>query len=71
MPASIEDRKDGWAKAASKTPNINWLDSRYRNVLQRRRTRRRSDTETHSLSAHGLFKLLGVENAPPCSTRVL
>ena len=64
MPASIEDRKDGWAKAASKTPNINWLDSSYRNVLQRKRNRRRSATETRSLSTHGLFKLLGVENAP-------
>ncbi len=64
MPASIEDRKDGWAKAASKTPNINWLDSRYRNVLQRKRNSRRSATETRSLGTHGLFKLLGVENAP-------
>ncbi len=64
MPASIEDRKDGWAKAASKTPNINWLDPRYRKVLQRKRNRRRSATETHSLGTHGLFKLLGVENTP-------
>ena len=64
MTASIEDRKDGWGKAAAKTPNINWLDPRYRKVLQRKGNRRRSATDTPSLGAHGLFKLLGVENAP-------
>jgi len=64
MPASIEDRKDGWAKAAAKTPNIDWLDPRYRKVLQRTGNRRRSAADPLSLGAHGLFKLLGVENTP-------
>ncbi len=64
LPASIEDRKDGWSKAAARTPGINWVHPRYEEVLRRAGRRRRKRGERNTLAARALFRLLGAAAAP-------
>ena len=64
LPASIEDRKDGWSKAAARTPDINWVHPRYQEVLRRAGRRRRQHGQKQSFAARTLFRLLGVEITP-------
>jgi hypothetical protein len=35
LPATLEGRTDGGAKAAASTPSIAWIETRYGNVLRR------------------------------------
>lgn len=60
LPASIEDKKDGWSKAAGKTPQLKWLHPRYNKILQRKRKAK----QRRPLGAFSFFKLLGAENTP-------
>jgi hypothetical protein len=63
LPASLEDRADGWGKAAGATPGLAWVQTRYEDVLRYAGQRpRRGDPKP--LAAHSFFGLLGVEVAP-------
>jgi hypothetical protein len=42
LPAKLEDRKDGWAKAAGNTPGLAWVQTRYRGRAATRRPAPRS-----------------------------
>lgn len=64
LPASIEDRKGGWGKAAGGTPGINWVHGHYRELLRRAGKRKKKSQDKRSLSARAFFRLLGVENSP-------
>jgi hypothetical protein len=64
LPASIEDRKDGWSKAAGRSPGIAWIHPRYEDVLRRQGRRRAGSDEPRPLAARSLFTLLGAEVAP-------
>lgn len=68
LPASIEDRTDGWSKAARTTPGIAWVHGRYDDVLRRagRRPRRGAP---RPLAARSFFGLLGAEVAPRLEPR--
>jgi hypothetical protein len=58
LPATLEARTEGWAKAAASTPSIAWIETRYGNVLRRPRRDRRTP------AALAFFRLLGAEIAP-------
>jgi hypothetical protein len=63
LPASLEDRTDGWGKAAGATPGLAWVQTRYGDVLRHVGQRpRRGDPKP--LAARSFFGLLGVEVAP-------
>ena len=63
LPASLEDRTDGWSKAAGATPGLAWVQARYKDLLRHVGQRsRRGDPKP--LAAHSFFSLLGVEVAP-------
>jgi hypothetical protein len=64
LPASIEDRKDGWSKAAGKTTEIAWVHPRYEDVMRHSGRRRAGRDEPRRLAARGFFGLLGAETAP-------
>lgn len=64
LPASIEDRADGWSKAASTTPGIAWVHPRYEKLLQRKATEHARSTEKRRLASRAFFRLLGAEVAP-------
>lgn len=64
LPASIEDRTDGWGKAASATPDITWVHPRYEKLLQRKGTEDSRNTEKRRLASRAFFRLLGAEIAP-------
>jgi hypothetical protein len=61
LPPSIEERRDGWGKAAGKTPSISWVHPRYDTLLRRERGRRGTPRK---MGARGFFGLLGAEVAP-------
>ncbi|MGH3079628.1 MAG: sacsin N-terminal ATP-binding-like domain-containing protein [Gaiellaceae bacterium] len=61
LPPSIEERRDGWSKAAGRTPGISWVHPRYDTVLRRERGRRGTPRK---MGARGFFGLLGAEVAP-------
>lgn len=58
MPAKLEDRADGWAKAAGAVAGISWIEPRYGDVLKREKGDRRTP------AALAFFRLLGAEIAP-------
>jgi hypothetical protein len=58
IPASLEDRPDGWAKAAGTTPDIEWIEPRYAEILKRETDDRRTP------GALLFFRVLGAEVAP-------
>lgn len=60
LSARIEDRKEGWSKAAAQTPGILWVQPRYRRVL----SQSSGATSKKLLGARAFFRLLGVEDAP-------
>jgi hypothetical protein len=60
LPARIEDRRDGWSKAAAQTPGIKWIHARYGRVLKQTG----AGAKKQSLGARAFFRLLGVEDAP-------
>jgi hypothetical protein len=64
LPASIEDRTDGWSKAAGRTPGLTWIHPRYEDVLRRPGRRRAGAGEPKPLAARAFFGLLGAEVAP-------
>jgi len=64
FPASIEDRKDGWSKAAGATPGLSWIHPRYEEVLRRSGRRRAGSGDPRPLAARALLGLIGVEVAP-------
>lgn len=64
LPASIEDRADGWSRAASATSGIAWVHPRYEKLLQRKGTKRSHSTEKRRLASRAFFRLLGTEIAP-------
>ena len=35
LPRHLDDRPDGWAKAAAKTPGLLWIEAKYADVLKR------------------------------------
>ena len=35
LPRHLDDRPDGWAKAAAKTPGLFWIEAKYADVLRR------------------------------------
>jgi Domain of unknown function (DUF3883) len=59
LPARLEDRRDGWAKAAGATQGLHWIETRYGRLLKRPA---RGDRRTPG--ALGFFRLLGAEVAP-------
>lgn len=64
LPASIEDRKDGWSKAAGGTEGLSWINPRYEEVLRQPGRRRAGSDEPRPLGARTFFRLLGAETAP-------
>jgi hypothetical protein len=58
VPARLEDRSDGWAKAAAKTPGLRWIETRYVEVLRRAKRGQRSP------AALSFLRLLDAEVAP-------
>lgn len=64
LPASIEDRKEGWNKAAATTPGIKWIHPRYSKVLRRKGRPPGKEKEQRIIGARSLFRLLGAEDAP-------
>ncbi len=58
LAAKLEDRPDGWAKAAGKAQGLAWIEPRYVQVLRRPRRDRRTP------AALAFFRLLGAEVAP-------
>ncbi len=64
LPASIEDRRDGWSKAAGRAPGLGWIHPRYEDVLRRPGRRRAGSGAPRPLAARAFFGLLGAEAAP-------
>ncbi|MER8573477.1 hypothetical protein [Mesorhizobium sp. M1374] len=64
LPASIEDRADGWSKAAAETPGIFWIHPRYEKLLQRKGQERDDRKSKQWLASRAFFRLLGAEVAP-------
>lgn len=64
LPASIEDRRDGWSKAAGRTEGLSWIHPRYEDVLRRPGRRRAGSSDPRPLAARAFFGLLGAEVAP-------
>ncbi len=64
LPASIEDRKNGWSAAAGHTPGIRWIHPRYEKLLRRAGNHRGQRRKQRGLAARALFRLLGAEVAP-------
>lgn len=64
LPASIEDRRDGWSKAAGRTPGLSWIHPRYKDVLRRPGRRIAGSGQPRPLAARAFFGLLGAEVAP-------
>lgn len=60
LPARIEDRKEGWSKAAGQTPGLHWVHPRYSRVLRQPS----GGTSKKQLGARAFFQLLGAEDAP-------
>jgi hypothetical protein len=58
LPAKVEDRPDGWAKAAGAVPSLAWIEPSYVKTLRRARGDRRAP------AALAFFRLLGAEAAP-------
>jgi hypothetical protein len=58
LPATFEDRPDGWAKAAGTCPGPAWIEPRYAKVLKRPGSDRRMP------AALSFFRLLGAAVAP-------
>jgi hypothetical protein len=64
LPASIEDRKDGWSKAAGSTPSLYWIHPRYHNVVRRSGIKQIASSKSKTIGTRTLFSLLGAENCP-------
>lgn len=64
LPSTIEDRKDGWSKAAGRTEGLAWIHARYGRVLRTRGRRKAGSGEPRSMGARTFFGLLGAEVAP-------
>jgi hypothetical protein len=64
LSASIEDRKDGWTKAAGRTEGISWIHPRYQDVLSKPEHRVAVSAQLKPLASRALFGLLGAEDAP-------
>jgi hypothetical protein len=64
LPASIEDRRDGWSKAAGRTQGLRWIHPRYEDVLRRPGRRRAGSGDPRPLAARAFFGLLAAEVAP-------
>jgi len=64
LPASIEDRRYGWSKAAGRTQGLSWIHPRYEDVLRRPGRRRAGSSDPQPLAARAFFGLLGAEVAP-------
>jgi hypothetical protein len=58
LPATLEDRSDGWSKAAGTVPGLAWIETGYANVLRRAK----GDRRRHA--ALSFFRLLGADVAP-------
>ena len=58
IPASLEDRPAGWAKAAGMTPDVEWIEPRYAEILKRETDDRRTP------GALLFFRVIGAEVAP-------
>lgn len=58
LPAALEDRRDGFAKAAGTTPGLEWVETRYATVLKRAERNQRIP------AALAFFRALGAEVAP-------
>jgi hypothetical protein len=64
LPASIEDRDEGWSRAAGRTPELAWVHPRYRDVMRRPDEARAVRGEARQLAARTFFGLLGAKDAP-------
>ena len=58
LPGTLEDRSDGFAKAAGGTPGLQWIETRYAGVLKR------AERNARIPAALTFFRTLGAEIAP-------
>jgi hypothetical protein len=58
LPRHLDDRPDGWAKAAAKTPGLLWIEAKYADVLRRTSRGRRTP------AGLAFLRKIGAEVAP-------